>query len=269
MGPSTFMGRLEGEVELVRRAGGAVSLVLLMPFGDAEAARSGTGVMDALDKHAGVHPVVGLLGSKNAVLLPATPASEALRVAERIVRVTSDVDGRAHLRAGVATVYGDVEGGGSALVDAAEAVLREALPGQPVCSRSLGERPSVLVVDDDLLFCQFLSESLDERGWDAHPCTTVADALQRVSGPGYDAVFVDFVIPPGDGIPIVRRALASRPSRPVVLMSGYDLGGPVVEEVRTLGPVSLLRKPFSGPILDSIVATLRLRLRGRACRGAS
>src|SRR5258705_279512 len=85
----------------------------------------------------------------------APASSEAVRAGERLLSLVTEQVARTGGAAtpadsaGVATAYGEVEGGGSALFGAAEEALREAGPGQVVRSRTLEGRPRILVVDDD------------------------------------------------------------------------------------------------------------------------
>ncbi len=198
--------------------------------------------------------------------MPDTSATEATQLAYRLLQVG---EGRGFsLSGGLATALGSVEGDGPALLAAAEEALDEALPGQVTSSSSLKGNPRVLVVDDDLAFAQALADSLTERGWEGHPCTSREDALQRVTDPDYCSVFVDLVLAGGTGIDVIRRAVACQPGRPVVLMSGYGVDRTTMKEVLALGPVLFMRKPLSVTELDSAIRTLRGRLTGATRRAA-
>lgn len=264
----SFFGRLECEAALVRRRGGLLSLLLL---GDATGAAGVTAGVDrratALELRGALrlHDVLGLLDSTIAVLLPATSAAEAARVAARLQQATlGRTPAAAGLAAGVASVFGDVEGGAAAILAAAREALAEAEPGQLVLSGSLRGRPSILVVDDDLPFAQLLADMLGERGWEGHPCATIQDALQRVADASYSALFVDLVLSRGSGLDILRKALSAHPRRPVVLMSGYSVDPAAMLEVLELGPVLFVKKPISTADLGSTLAILRDCLPGAA-----
>jgi len=103
-------------------------------------------------------------------MMPETSGSEAVRAMERLLGLVAQGEpaapggARRPDAAGVATAYGEVEGGGAALLAAAEEALREAGPGQIVRSCTLEGRPRNLVVDDDLAFAQVLAETISERG---------------------------------------------------------------------------------------------------------
>lgn len=93
------------------------------------------------------------------------------------------------------------------------------------------------MVDEDLTFAQALAETISEREWEAHPCTDVADARERVKDPSYSGFFVDLVLPRSSGIEILREALAANPGRPAVLMSGHDVDPSAILDALSLGPV--------------------------------
>ena len=272
-----FRFRLEEEVARVRRAGGFLSLAVLRieagrtPPIDAETrlARVARRLRDAVR----LHDVLAGHGANLVLLMPETTASEAVRAGERLLALVAEEialpAGHALPRdsAGVATAYGEVEGGGFALLAAAEDALREAAPGQVVRSRSLDGRPRILVVDDDLSFAQVLAETISERGWDAHPCSEPADARQRVRDRSYSGLFIDMVLPGTSGAEILRDALAAHPRRPAILMSGHDANHDAILEALGLGPVMFVHKPMSSADLDAALLMFRELVPGMVRRG--
>jgi two-component system OmpR family response regulator len=259
-----FERRLEAEVARVRRRGGFLSLVLI---GSSEDGIDPPAIARRLNRTVRLQDVVGLHGSRVAVLLPDTSMMEAAMAGERFLRVVKGDGAQSPeapeaASAGVAAVFGGVEGGPDALFAAACEAVEEAAPGQVVKSRSLEGRPRVLIVDDDLPFAQALSDTVAERGWEAHPCTRFEDACQRARDGGYDALFVDLMLAPGNGVEVVRRAIAKSPRRPVVLMSGSDASHQCVLDALELGPVTFVAKPISTADLDKTLQMLRDLLPG-------
>ena len=272
-----FRFRLEEEVARVRRAGGFLSLAVLRieagrtPPIDAETrlARVARRLRDAVR----LHDVLAGHGANLVLLMPETTASDAVRAGERLLALVAEEIAlpAGHSlpldSAGVATAYGEVEGGGFALLAAAEDALREAAPGQVVRSRSLDGRPRILVVDDDLSFAQVLAETISERGWDAHPCSEPADARQRVKDRSYSGLFIDMVLPGTSGAEILRDALAAHPRRPAILMSGHDANHDAILEALGLGPVMFVHKPMSSADLDAALLMFRELVPGMVRRG--
>jgi PleD family two-component response regulator len=270
-----FRFRLEEEVARVRRAGGFLSLAVLRieagPTSPPDAETRLVRVARRLRDSVRLHDVLAWHGSNLVLLMPETTAREAGRAGERLLAlVTEEIALPAGLpqdSAGVATAYGEVEGGGSALFAAAEDALGEAAPGRVVRSRSLEGRPRILVVDDDLSFAQALAETISERGWEAHPCSEPADARQRVKDRGYSGLFIDMVLPGTSGAEILRDALAAHPRRPAILMSGHDANHEAILEALGMGPVMFVSKPMSSADLDSALQMFRELVPGMVRRG--
>jgi len=248
-----FRTRLDEEAARVRRSGGFLSLALFQAIAGGERLRKSVRLEDILARHE----------QRFALLMPDTSLGEASRAAERLLalinRSESTPEGAsdAPASAGLATAYGEVEGGGAALIAAAEEALREAAPGHFVASRTMEGKPRLLVVDDDLTFAQALAETIGEREWEAHPCTDVADARERVKDTSYSGFFIDVVLPTSSGVEILREAMLAHPGRPAVLMSGKDVDSSAVLDALSLGPVMFIRKPLSHADLDAALAMFR------------
>ena len=59
----------------------------------------------------------------------------------------------------------------------------------------MGEKPRVLIVDDDPAVCGMLRTFLGARGYHAITAASADEALQRFHGDHPDAVLLDIVIP--------------------------------------------------------------------------
>lgn len=265
-----FRFRLEEEVARVRRAGGFLSLAVIRvgpgpkppPGGETRLAR----VSRKLRGSVRLHDVLASHGSHLALLMPETTAAEAARAGERLLALVIE-ETAPQDSAGIATAYGEVEGGGTALLAAAEEAAQQGAPGQVVRSRSLEGRPRILVIDDDLTFAQALADTISARGWEAHPCSDTADARQRVKDRGYSGVFIDMVLSGTSGADILRSALEAHPRRPAILMSGHDANHEAILEALGMGPVMFVSKPMSSADLDSALQMFRELVPGMVRRG--
>jgi PleD family two-component response regulator len=259
-----FRHRLDEEVARVCRSGGFLSLALIQVEGREPTSGDATSPLTVLGERlrqvVRMQDVLAERAGRLALLMPDTTAREGARAAERLLGLVARMDeGGAQplASAGVATTYADVEGGGAALLAAAEDALREAGPGQIMSSRALNGRPRILVVDDDLTFAEVLAETISERDWEGHPCTDVADARRRVKEVGYSGLFIDIVLPSTSGVQILREALAAHPKRPAVLMSGQDADHQSILDALSLGPVMFVRKPLTQADLDGALHMFR------------
>jgi DNA-binding response OmpR family regulator len=168
--------------------------------------------------------------------------------------------------AGVATTYGEVEGGGEALIDAAGQAQGEAAGGEVRVSEWPSGKPRVLVVDDDLDLVTTLAETISDMGWEGMPCSHVPDALQRIREASYSAMFVDLVLPQKSGVDLLREALARNPRLPAILMSGQDADQEAVMTALGMGPVMFVVKPISPEHLQASLAMFRALLPGATGR---
>lgn len=260
-----FGYRLEAEVARVRRLGGFLSLAIV---------RAGAGAADAqeaserlawhLRRKVRVHDILGRLEAGVVFLMPETAISDAVLALTRLLGAPLQ-DGAS---AGIAAVYGEVEGGAQALLSAAQEALDQAQPGQSCASASLDGRPRLLIVDDDRVFASTLAAMVAQRGWDAHTCLDPSEARQRVLSDTYSALFVDLVLPTFGGVQILREAIAHRPGRPAALMSSRDDDHASVLDALELGPVTFIRKPISPADLDAALHMFRSLLPGSGARRA-
>ena len=263
--------RLNQEVARTRRHGGFLSVAAVgfaHSVSTPDAHERIERIAEVLRDGQRIHDVVGWRGwATIVVVMPDSDMGQALHGAERLLSLAMANGGLPpgrELAAGVATGYGEIEGGAQALLDAAEHALSEAEPGRARPSDLLKGQPKVLVVDDDWTLALFLAETISELGWEGNPCTDARDAMERVREASYSALFVDLLMPRKSGIEILRESLAHHPSRPCVLMSGMDAQHEAVMEALGLGPVMFIKKPVSKKDLDTALKMFRSRLPGLA-----
>lgn len=85
---------------------------------------------------------------------------------------------------------------------------------------------SVLIIDDDEMFSQVLSDMVTRLGHTAAIAGTISDGLNKVRSESFDVVFLDIQLPDGNGLdvlPTIREA----PSCPeIIIITGFgDSGG--------------------------------------------
>jgi DNA-binding NtrC family response regulator len=78
----------------------------------------------------------------------------------------------------------------------------------------------VLVVDDDLDFCEVISDELSRAGYRPRACTTAEQALDLLRTSSFHALLTDQVMPRISGLELVRRALSVDPGLRCVVFSG-------------------------------------------------
>jgi DNA-binding response OmpR family regulator len=113
---------------------------------------------------------------------------------------------------------------------------------------------TILVVDDERDLATTCERLLNRRGWRVVTAATCADArLALAAAPRPALAIVDRQLPDGDGLEILRAALAA--GTPVIMVTGY---GAAATRRLTLeeGAAGFLAKPFSTHDLLELVRAI-------------
>ena len=81
---------------------------------------------------------------------------------------------------------------------------------------------NVIVVDDDLIVLNVLSETVESVGHTVWRAARGCETMALIKGPGhFDLVVVDLVLKGESGILLIQEIRKLRPSLPVIAISGY------------------------------------------------
>jgi PAS domain S-box-containing protein len=109
---------------------------------------------------------------------------------------------------------------------------------------------SILVIDDDPDVRGFIAAALEEQGYRVRQASDGREGLLEVEHEKPDLVIVDFIMPGVSGAEVARTIRATRPSQPILFVSGYSETDAVK---RTAPDAPLLTKPFRADALDKAV----------------
>lgn len=114
----------------------------------------------------------------------------------------------------------------------------------------------VLVVDDSEPVRLLLVRWLATLGHEPVAAGSGKEALAQLEASSFDVVLTDLVMPDASGWEVIAAVRARRAGVPVVVMTGWDDGGPGREG---LVPDGLLEKPFSIDRVREVLAAIEAR----------
>jgi DNA-binding NtrC family response regulator len=127
----------------------------------------------------------------------------------------------------------------------------------------------ILIVDDEALVRWSLRERLTAEDYDVFEAGLASEALERLSTTEVDLVLLDFKLPDGDGLSILRRVKELSAETQVIMITAFSTVENAVEAMK-LGAYHYVNKPFN---LDEVVMlvekaleTSQLRREVRALR---
>jgi two-component system, response regulator RegA len=111
---------------------------------------------------------------------------------------------------------------------------------------------SLLVVDDDKLFCDRLGRALSSRGFTARTALSVVEALAIIETSPPAFAVIDLRLGDGSGLDVMRALKAKRADARGVILTGYGAIATAVMAVK-IGAFDYLAKPANA---DDVVSAL-------------
>ncbi|MFC1718555.1 response regulator [Candidatus Poribacteria bacterium] len=116
----------------------------------------------------------------------------------------------------------------------------------------MGERVSILIVDDNISFSKTMSFILHHKGYAVVTAENGLVAIERVKEQPFDMIFIDIKMPPMNGVEAYRRIKKIRPEAVVVMMTAYSVED-LVQEALQEGAYGVIYKP---PDPHEVLATI-------------
>ena len=120
-------------------------------------------------------------------------------------------------------------------------------------------KPSVLIVDDDLLVNDFLAETFASCPYEVETAGSGDEAAERISEREYDVIFSDVKMPGLNGVELLKLVRKTAPETVVIMMTAYGTVQNAVEAMKA-GAYDYLLKPF-GPDVANLAAERALEHR--------
>lgn len=110
----------------------------------------------------------------------------------------------------------------------------------------------ILVVDDEALLRNFLSETLKRRGIEVHTAENGQKAINCIKNHAYDMVITDMKMPDMTGLEVLKKVKELSPYTIVIIVTAYGSIENAVEAMK-LGAFNYLIKPFSPDTIEAVI----------------
>lgn len=117
----------------------------------------------------------------------------------------------------------------------------------------------ILIIEDDDLARQMLSEGMMRLGHTVHTASNAQDGLRSFDPHRTDVLITDIIMPDIDGLDVIGRIRARAPETPIIAISGggYQINvGDCLVAASQLGADRILKKPFTLQDLHLAVSEL-------------
>ena len=114
------------------------------------------------------------------------------------------------------------------------------------------QKPVLLLVDDDEVYCEVLGDALTKRNYDVAIAHNLKDALQLAAQTEPEFAVVDLRIGTESGLELVKQLADQDENTRIIMLTGYASVATAVESIK-LGAVHYLTKPADA---DEILAAL-------------
>lgn len=78
---------------------------------------------------------------------------------------------------------------------------------------------TILIVDDDRMFCNLLQRHLSAQGYRVHCVFSLKEGLKKTSQAGYDVILLDVGLPDGNGLEAIPRFRKSASTPEVIIFT--------------------------------------------------
>ena len=96
----------------------------------------------------------------------------------------------------------------------------------------MGEKASILIMDDDISLCKTLSSILGHKGYAVTTAQDGLEAIAKVKEKPFDMTFMDIKMLPINSVETYRRIKKIRPEAVVMMMTAYAVEDLVQEALQ-------------------------------------
>ena len=111
-------------------------------------------------------------------------------------------------------------------------------------SKQMGEKFTILVIDDEPIVGDALMTVLSDNGYDVAVARTGREGLDKTSKQQFDVTITDLRLSDMMGIEVLRHIREKDPCSRVIIITAYSTPE-IVSESKRLGAIDVLDKPFA------------------------
>ncbi len=117
------------------------------------------------------------------------------------------------------------------------------------------QKPRILIVDDELIVRESLSDWLAESGYEVEAVEDGFKAIDEVKKKKWDILLVDLKMRRMDGIDVIREAKKISKDIPIVIITGYPTVDTAVQAMKE-GAYDYIVKPFNPEEIDLVIRNI-------------
>jgi len=101
----------------------------------------------------------------------------------------------------------------------------------------------ILIIDDEEQLCKGMKSAIDRMGHDVKYVTSLNEGLEKAASDSYDVVFLDVMLPDGNGLDLIKKIKSTTSNPEVIIMTGKGEPEGVEIAIRS-GAWTYMEKPL-------------------------
>jgi two-component system response regulator RegA len=114
------------------------------------------------------------------------------------------------------------------------------------------QNKTVLVIDDDEVFCQLVQRGLSKHNYQVSTAHNEQDALAAARNQNHDFILLDLRLGNDSGLQLIEPLLSGYQDSKIIVMTGYASLATAVKAIK-LGAVNYIAKPIDIPALVNVL----------------
>jgi DNA-binding NtrC family response regulator len=113
----------------------------------------------------------------------------------------------------------------------------------------------LLIVEDDIALQKMLTWDFVDLGYTVIGVTNCRQAREQAAGNDFDLALIDYHLPDGTGVDLLKDLRARRPEMPIIMCSGLTCAETASRAVTDHGAFEFVAKPVGARTLHQIFQT--------------